>query len=117
MRKDFSKEWYDNYCKEQLRRKRDDLKDQRDRERPIHEERKNDLVETKKNHDRPQETIVDGEGDQKYSISIEFNVSDDRRRDLDGMCTTILDVLVHTKRRFLASSPPNIIECKKSKKG
>jgi len=45
---------------------------------------------------------TDGVDHPKFRVTIVFNFSDDRRRDLDGAATTILDCLVATRRRLVA---------------
>lgn len=95
----------------------DYLNRQRIGKRAVNEKRKDDPVETKKDNDGPKEAGVDGKSDQGFHVSIEFHISDNRRRDLDGMCATIFDCLIHARGRLLAMYPPSVIECKKGKQG
>lgn len=43
---------------------------------------------------------LDGASHPKFRISIDFLVADRRRRDADGMLSTILDCLVHAQGRL-----------------
>ena len=52
-------------------------------------------------NDRPKVKAVDGEMHQKFGVTIIVRVSDNRRRDLDGCASSILDCLV-SARRLLA---------------
>lgn len=84
---------YNEYLQNQIR-------DKRNRQRALYEERKNDPVEPAKNHDRPKEASLDGEGHQQFNITITWHVSDRRRRDAWGMSETIADCIVSAVRRF-----------------
>lgn len=50
--------------------------------------------------DKPKESKMDAKRDQQFKISIAFLMSDNRRRDLDGMLTTILDCLCAAGRQM-----------------
>jgi hypothetical protein len=52
--------------------------------------------------DRPSRRKADGTNHRKFRVTIIFNYSDNRRRDLDGAAATILDCLMAARRRLMA---------------
>lgn len=45
---------------------------------------------------------ADGGNHPRYSLTVNFRVSDKRKRDLDGLLSTVLDCLVTARGRFAA---------------
>lgn len=45
---------------------------------------------------------MDDDRPEKFGVTITMRVSDNLRRDLDGMCSTVLDALISARRRLLA---------------
>lgn len=63
------------------------------------QEQKDDLSQSSNNSSKVQETY--GGDNPRYKVSVTFLMSDNRRRDLDGMLATILDSIC-TAGRLLA---------------
>lgn len=55
-----------------------------------------------KAHHQPQETTVDEAGPNLHRIGIALRISDDRERDGDGCEATLLDCLIHARKRLLS---------------
>lgn len=50
---------------------------------------------------------ADGGNHPRYSLTLNFRVSDHRPRDLDGLLSTVLDCLITARGRFTAMDTPN----------
>lgn len=50
--------------------------------------------------DAGQHQETDGAHHKRFSVSIDFRISDNRRRDLDGMLATVMDCLQAARRRL-----------------
>lgn len=61
---------------------------------------KHQAVDRQEAHHRPQKADMDESRHRQFEIAIVVAVSDRRRRDLDGMCATILDCLVAARRQL-----------------
>jgi len=57
-------------------------------------------VDAGEDHHVTKKSEMDEAGHPTYRISIVAHLSDNRRRDLDGINSTLLDVLVRSVRRF-----------------
>ena len=51
---------------------------------------------------KPKAPEMDGSVYPKFRVSIALMFSDNRKRDMDGAATTLLDCITHTVRRLLA---------------
>ncbi len=53
--------------------------------------------------DRQGSCVKSGKDHPKFSVSVTFKMSDNRKRDLDGQIATVLDCLIDARRRFVAT--------------
>lgn len=53
--------------------------------------------------DRSKDAKEDGRDNPKFCVTVAVFISGRRKKDLDNMQQTILDCLLHARRRFLAS--------------
>ena len=54
----------------------------------------------KKTDNSPKSAKVDGRCDATYHLAVEIEVSDNRRRDLDGALSTLLDCCTAARRQL-----------------
>ena len=66
--------------------------------------------------DNPKSKKADGINRERFRITIDFLVSDNRRRDPDGAINTILDCLVRSVRRLSEGDSGDCGASKKSSK-
>lgn len=58
------------------------------------------VADTRKANHKSGPAKVDAQMHRQFSLTIVIQVSDNRRRDLDGALSTILDCLIVARRRF-----------------
>jgi len=70
------------------------------RDRPGAQLQKQQDVDAGKDHNKPGKAKVDEASHPKFRVRVVLRYSDNRRRDIDGALSTVLDCVVRAFRRF-----------------